>query len=121
MTPVPGSFVSVSSRRRAPSSVPSATTTTPAWIDFPIPTPPPLQAVVVGERLGHRAVGRRDVARIPGERRPAERPLALAEERPDVRRNEPGIGERVGEAALDRLAAEVVAVIEDLGAVALHL
>ena len=40
-TPMPGSLVSTRSRRQAPSAVPSATTTTPAWIDLPIPTPPP--------------------------------------------------------------------------------
>jgi len=36
-----GSLVSTRSTRHEPSAVPSATTTTPAWIDFPIPTPPP--------------------------------------------------------------------------------
>ena len=41
MTPVPGSLVRTSSTRRAASSEPSATTTTPAWIERPIPTPPP--------------------------------------------------------------------------------
>src|SRR5207244_7938314 len=40
-TPVPGSVVSTRSRRSAASSVPSATTTMPAWIELPIPTPPP--------------------------------------------------------------------------------
>src|SRR6185436_17055114 len=41
MTPVPGSVVSTRSRRSAIASVPSATTTIPAWIELPIPTPPP--------------------------------------------------------------------------------
>src|SRR5205814_192145 len=40
-TPVPGSVVSTRSSRSAISSVPSATTTIPAWSEFPIPTPPP--------------------------------------------------------------------------------
>src|SRR5439155_1137092 len=40
-TPVPGSVVSTRSRRSPISSVPSATTTMPAWIALPIPTPPP--------------------------------------------------------------------------------
>ena len=39
--PVPGSVVSTRSSRSAASSVPSATTTMPAWIELPIPTPPP--------------------------------------------------------------------------------
>src|SRR5581483_7692788 len=41
MTPVPGSVVSTRSSRSAASSDPSATTTMPAWIELPIPTPPP--------------------------------------------------------------------------------
>ena len=41
MTPVPGSVVSTRSSRSAASSVPSATTTMPAWIELPMPTPPP--------------------------------------------------------------------------------
>ena len=41
MTPVPGSAVSTRSRRSSASSVPSATQTIPAWIERPIPTPPP--------------------------------------------------------------------------------
>ena len=41
MTPVPGSAVSTRSSRSAASVVPSATTTMPAWIELPIPTPPP--------------------------------------------------------------------------------
>ena len=38
---MPGSEVSTRSSRAAASSVPSATTTMPAWIELPIPTPPP--------------------------------------------------------------------------------
>ena len=41
MTPVPGSQVSTRSKRWSASFVPSATTTIPAWMLFPIPTPPP--------------------------------------------------------------------------------
>ena len=52
---------------------------------------PALEAFVLGEQLGHRAVGPVDVLRIAGERRPAERALALAEQRPDERRHEPRI------------------------------
>ena len=38
---MPGSLVSTRSIFCAASSVPSATLTWPAWIDRPIPTPPP--------------------------------------------------------------------------------
>ena len=41
MTPVPGSAVSTRSSFSAASSVPSATHTIPAWIERPMPTPPP--------------------------------------------------------------------------------
>jgi hypothetical protein len=41
MTPIPGSLVSTRSSFCAASSVPSATQTWPAWIDRPMPTPPP--------------------------------------------------------------------------------
>ena len=40
-TPIPGSFLRTRSRRAAASSVPSATMTRPAWIELPMPTPPP--------------------------------------------------------------------------------
>src|SRR5262245_235076 len=41
ITPVPGSVVSTRSSRSSASAEPSATTTMPAWIELPIPTPPP--------------------------------------------------------------------------------
>ena len=41
MTPVPGSQVRTRSSFSAARSVPSATHTIPAWIERPIPTPPP--------------------------------------------------------------------------------
>src|SRR5216683_6003064 len=41
ITPVAGSLVSTRSSFCAASSVPSATQTWPAWIDRPMPTPPP--------------------------------------------------------------------------------
>ena len=58
----------------------------------------------------------RDVGGVAGQRHPAERPLALAEERPDVGGDEAGIVEGALVAAVPRLAADVVAVVEDLGA-----
>src|SRR5579864_3344458 len=41
ITPMPGSVVSTRSSRCAMPAVPSATTTMPAWIELPMPTPPP--------------------------------------------------------------------------------
>jgi len=57
-----------------------------------------------------------DVGRLSRERHPAEGPRALAEEGPDVGRDEARIRERVGDAAFLRLRAQVVAVVEDVGA-----
>ena len=60
-----------------------------------------------------RPVGRcGDVGGVAGERRPAERALALAEERADVRGHEAGDVEGVGHAAPRGEAAQVVAVVE---------
>ena len=55
--------------------------------------------LVVGELLEHGAVGGGDVGRIAGQRHPAERALALAEQRPDVGGQEAGVVERPLEAA----------------------
>ena len=74
------------------------------------------EALVVGELLQHRSVGRRDVGRVAGQGDPAERSLALAEQRPDVGRQEAWVGERPVEATQLGLGAQAVAVVEDLGA-----
>ena len=74
-----------------------------------------------GEQLEDRLVGRGDVGGVAGERRPAERALALAEQRPDVRRHEARELEGPVVAALARLVADRVAVVEDLGALVLEL
>jgi hypothetical protein len=73
---------------------------------------PAHQRLVVREHLERRLVGDADVLRIAGERRPSERPLALAEQRPDVLGHEARDVERVGHAGLTRLRADVVAVVE---------
>ncbi len=77
---------------------------------------PAVQVGVVGEQLDQRPVGRLDVLRVAGERRPAERAAPLLEERPDVGGDEAGEGERPVVAALAGLVADRVAVVEDLGA-----
>ena len=77
---------------------------------------PGAQVHVVREKREHQLVEAGDVARVARERGPAERPLALAEERPDVRGDEAGEGERPIEAALAGLVANRVAVVEYFGA-----
>ena len=74
---------------------------------------PAREAGIVGEELEDGAIGPRDVGRIARQRRPAERPAALAELRPDERRHEARVVERVGDARLLGLGAQVVAVVED--------
>ena len=78
------------------------------------------EMLVVLERLHERAVGGEDVLGIAGEGDPAERPLPFAEERADEGGHEAGIGE-VAHARVLRLAADIVAVVEEDGALALQL
>ena len=75
-------------------------------------TDPAAQRLVVGEHLERGAIGDVNVLGIAGQRGPPERPLAFAEQRPDVLRHEAGNVERVGDAGFDGLRADVVAVIE---------
>ena len=77
---------------------------------------PLVQLLVVGEEVEHGAVGGGDVLGVAGERGPAERALALAEQRADVGRHEAGEVEGALAAALAGLVADRVAVVEDLGA-----
>ena len=74
---------------------------------------PPRQRLVVGKQLEDGAIGGRDVVRIAGQRRPPERALAFAEQRPDVLGHEAGNVERIGDAGVNGLRPDVVAVIED--------
>ncbi|OLT16651.1 hypothetical protein BJF80_04710 [Serinicoccus sp. CUA-874] len=70
--------------------------------------------VVVGEEVEHGLVGGGDVLLVAGERGPAERALALAEQRPDVCRDEAGELKGPVVAALAGLVTDAVAVVEDL-------
>ncbi len=78
-------------------------------------------ARVLGEGLEDRLVGLPQVLGIAGEHRPAEGPLALAEQRPDEQRHEAADVEGLGDAGLLRLPAQVVAVVEGDGAALLQL
>ncbi len=77
---------------------------------------PPGQRLVIGEQVEDGGVGGGDVGRVTGQRGPAERPPALAEQRPDVGGHEAGEVERPGIAGQLRLAPDRVAVVEDLRA-----
>ncbi len=58
-----------------------------------------MQVAIGWEQLEDRLVGGRDVTRVAGQRRPAERSLPLAEEGSDVRRYEARVVERPAETA----------------------
>ena len=77
---------------------------------------PALERDVGGKQALDDLVRRRDVLRITGERDPAERALAFAEQRADVLGHETLEAERVLEPGLEREAAQVVAVVEGVGA-----
>jgi hypothetical protein len=72
------------------------------------------------EHVQRKRIGGRDIRGISGERCPAKRAAALAEERPDVFRYEAGDLEGVGHASFFRLRSNVVAVVEGDGAAALE-
>src|ERR671911_1420348 len=76
---------------------------------------PTCQPLVVRKKLQDRIVRRRYIRLLARERGPPERPLALAEQRPDVRGHEPRVTVGPFEAAESGLPAQRVAVVEDLG------
>ena len=71
-----------------------------------------MQVRIVRDQLLHLGVGAVDVLGIAGQRRPAERPDAAAEQRPDVGGHEAGECEGVLDALVERDLADVVAVVE---------
>ena len=73
---------------------------------------PPVQMRVVGEQFLDLAVGLIDVFRITRQRHPAKRPLAFAEERPDVSGDESRKVERIAQTFVLRNLPDVVAVVE---------
>ena len=77
---------------------------------------PAHQRGVVGKFFDDRPVRGGDVRRIAGQRDPAKRPFALAEQGPDVGGHEPRVVERPRAATKARLSAQAVAVVEDLRA-----
>ena len=74
---------------------------------------PAMQMRVVRDELFHLRVGLGDVIRIAGERGPAERPNAAAEERTHISRHKTRIRERILDALILRDLANVVAVIDN--------
>ena len=67
---------------------------------------------VLRKQVENGSVGREDVVRVAGKGGPAERPLALAKQRPDERRHEAREVERVRHAGGLRLGPDVVPVVE---------
>ena len=74
------------------------------------------QRLVIREQIEDGLVGGGDILRVAGQGGPAERALALAEQRPDVGGHEAGEFEGPAVAGQLGLAADRVAVVEDLGA-----
>src|SRR2546428_360510 len=74
---------------------------------------PPSERLIARELAQDDAVRLDDVVRTPGHRDPSERTAALREERADEQRHEALEGERVFDAGLFRLTANVVPVVED--------
>src|SRR5437868_7948102 len=84
-------------------------------------THPPLQTVVVRERLEDRFVGCGEVGVVARQARPAERTGAAREQWAHVGDDETRIVERVLDPGVLRLTAQAVAVVEDDRAFALEL
>ena len=82
---------------------------------------PVVQMQVVRHQLLHLGVGAEDVLGIARQRRPAERPDAAAEQRPDIGGNETGKVEGVRDTFILRHLADVVAVIDRRDAHAVKL
>ena len=74
-----------------------------------------MQPLIVGKLLEHGAVGRGDVGGVAGQSDPAERSLALTEQRSDVGGQKAGIVERPVESTEGGFRAQAVPVVEDLG------
>ena len=71
-----------------------------------------MQVCVAGKEFLDLAVRLVDVLGVAGQRDPAKRPLAFAEQRANIRRHETRECERVGEPFVVRDLADVVAVVE---------
>src|SRR4051794_20784619 len=80
-----------------------------------------MQAAILGKETQQGFVGDANILGIARERDPAKGPAPLAELRPDVSRHEARKIEGFLHARLHRLGADVVAVIEDMGAAPLKV
>src|SRR4030095_1401147 len=73
---------------------------------------PAMYVRILGKQFFDLAVGPIDVFGVTRQRNPAKRTLPLAEQRPDVRGNESGKRERIGNTFIEGDLPDVVAVIE---------
>src|SRR5699024_12094026 len=72
------------------------------------------QCRLLGEYPSNAARGRRDIPRVAGQRHPSEWPLALTEQRANIRGHEPRKVERAGSPTQLCLTAQRVPVVEHL-------
>src|SRR5207247_8200009 len=79
---------------------------------FPGEVEPAQQGFVLREQIFHPGVGPRDVCRVARQRHPAEGTPPGAEHRSNVGRDEAGIVERVLQARVPGLLADIVAVVD---------
>ena len=77
--------------------------------------------IIFWEQLQDRFIGRVDILLLTRERHPAERSLALAEQRADIGRHKAGELEGIADAVVISLLADIVAIIEDLRAGSLEI
>src|SRR5918993_2000450 len=75
---------------------------------------PAREPLVLWEELQYGLVGGSNISGVSGEGGPSERPLAFAEQRSDVGWDKAGVGKCLLKAAQLRLAAQIVAVVEDV-------
>src|SRR5438093_7868448 len=76
---------------------------------------PPRESAVLRKKLEDEPVGAPDVRGIAGESDPAERAASFREERTDISGHEPRVAERIRVPRRQRLAAQVVPVVEGDG------
>src|SRR5690606_5310644 len=74
---------------------------------------PSAEMVVIREKVHYRLVGLVNVFLLAGECDPAKRSLAFAEQRPNIRRNESGIRERVENPVIEGALPQIIPVVED--------
>src|SRR5579859_7507042 len=81
---------------------------------------PAAQCFVLGEKIKHETIGTIDVSWVARQRNPTKRSFAFAKHWPDVGGNESLESECFGQSILQRLLANVIAIIKDDGSLTLQ-